>query len=1028
MIINNQNKIQLIGMLLIMTFASDVFSQSKRTKAELHKQSSIFLLDLDNKHDLKSGIANFLGDQPVNIVERAAFVDKKGVNHTKFQQQYLGVPVLGGELTAHERDNTLTVTGEYYPYIHLNTRPSLSADEAYSKAKSMAQADTYMWQVDPTYTDADPELFILDKKYPAFSGDYTLAYATEVYSTRPLARDRYYIDAHTGEVITVEPLICTESVPATGQTLYLGEVEFIADSVATDLYQLVDNTRGNGNSTYTESNGQRTLVSDDDNIWDFSDIHNRNAAVDAHFCTAQFYDLLDQYFDYSGLDGEGRSMDCVVNVRSDQAFVNAFWDGRFSYFGDGDCNRGPLTSLDVVAHEFTHGLTDFTSDLVYMDQSGALNESMSDIFGKALEWFVTPEEFNWFIGNIFILDDNSRPFRNMADPNLEGHPKFFKGELWFEGEGDNGGVHINSGVLNHWFYLITDGGEVVTEKGDTFNIQGMGMEKAIQIPFLMQRAYLTRTSYYPDAYIAATESAKDIYGEDSEELAIVEMAMNAIGLPAGEVVDTSVDLAITIAGDLSQTCVKDEMIDIDVLVTNNSSEALLLTEPLMITVNNTANIREFVIEEELQPGQEVPLTLEEAVLVFLEGDVAVSVQLLNEDGIVANNEDDTVFENFFEEFGDVELNIVVPSEIDCFERDIPIEAFVRNSSCNPIPAGAEYSIDVILSGEVIETYVFTLQSDLGVGNSVRHTLPYTYPGNVTILDFDMEFEGDINEVNNGVAFLPIFKENSLDSIYVNPMEEQADLTRFITLNENFLFGIVEYEGERYLGTTGQFSNVGSLCTFWQDNFINGTTASMDMCVDMADYENVTFSFDLVQLRNSRIDTLPELNDEVTLARVHWSDDLNSEEFIINNQPDGEIVSYEIPLPDNFTGFISFDFYNHIGSLNFNSTSALENNDYNLLDNLTIRGDFLSSTDDQIIDTESINIYPNPAQSIITIESDLMIDGNYEIFTLEGKLAQSGNINAAKTSINVENLESGIHIVRIVDREDKVYTSRFVIAE
>ncbi len=984
---------------LAITVSIAATGQSKQSSLEKHRAAKFFMLEEAKIGTIEQQLASQLGLSTADIVETSSFTTKNNITHTKYQQVYKGVQVIGGEFILHQKQQSpTTVSAEYFPNIRIPTTPLFSEEEAMQKAINYADAKVYMWQSDVSYTRPTPTLMVMDKAYPAFSGNYLLVYGVEIYSTSPLAREQYFINAMDGTLVKTENLMCTESVPASGQSLYLGEVDFVTDSIAPGEYHMIDFSRGNGNATYT-NNGERILMTDDDNYWDFSDIHNRNAAVDAHFCTAKFYDLLVDYFDYSGLDGEGESMNCIVNVRDDEAFVNAFWDGRFSYFGNGDCDRGPLTSLDVVAHEFTHGLTDYTSDLVYQDEPGALNESMSDIFGKALEWYVTPDDFNWLVGDIFILDDTRQPFRDMSDPNNQGHPKYYRGNLWFSAEGDNGGVHSNSGVLNYWFYLIVEGGVGETEKGDPFDITGMGMEKAIQIPFMMQRAYLTRTSEYSDAYVAAIESTKDIYGEDSEELAIVEAAMSAIGLPRNTTdEELSRDLSITIVSDINQTCLDGELIDLEVSIRNVSTEPILIVEPISIAINNNVNApREFDLNGTLQPDQDTVLILSEAALVFAEGEVEISVELLNEDGFSGNNLDDIEFENYFDPEADVELSIVVPSDIACYVRDIPIEAYIRNSSCNPIPSGTEYTIQMIMGGEVLETYTYTLDTEIAVGNSVRHILPYEYPGNVTILDFELEMAGDPNMSNNSVTFLPIFKEDSLSDNYLNTMDNQSDLTRNITLNDEFFFRIVDYNGESYLGTTGRSGSLNNLCTFWQDNFISGNTASMEMCVDMADHVNVIFSFDLIQLRNSRIDTVPELADEVTLAKIQWTDGIINEQLVINDQPDGEKVTYEIPLPDRFTGFITFDFYNHVGTGNFTSDFSHNNYDFNLLDNLSIAGDFLSSTDDINNAINQVTIFPNPTSSTINIASDDLEKSDYSIFTLEGKLVADGAIQDSSQS-------------------------------
>jgi len=162
-------------------------------------------------------------------------------------------------------------------------------------------------------------------------------------------------------------------------------------------------------------------------------------------------------------------------------YSNAFWNGSQMAYGDGDGStfRELSGDLDVVAHELTHGVTDKTSDLIYQNESGALNEAFSDIMGTAVEFH--HQTGNWTIGEDIHIGGNG--FRNMEDPNEDGDPSHYADR--YTGGSDNGGVHINSGIANHWFYLLVKGGQNAdaTFASDT-EVQGIGMASAEQIAFL----------------------------------------------------------------------------------------------------------------------------------------------------------------------------------------------------------------------------------------------------------------------------------------------------------------------------------------------------------------------------------------------------------------------------------------------------------------------------------------------------------------------------------------------------------------
>jgi Zn-dependent metalloprotease len=171
---------------------------------------------------------------------------------------------------------------------------------------------------------------------------------------------------------------------------------------------------------------------------------------------------------------DNRGMDLVLNVHFDVQYNNAFWDGDEMTFGDGDgvIFSGFARSLDVVGHELGHGVTEYSSGLIYQGESGALNEHFSDVFGTAITQWVageTPDGADWLIGDEIMGPDlYGEALRSMAHPGtaydnpiLGKDPQPAHYDDRYTGTQDNGGVHINSGIPNRAFYLAA------TEMGDT---------------------------------------------------------------------------------------------------------------------------------------------------------------------------------------------------------------------------------------------------------------------------------------------------------------------------------------------------------------------------------------------------------------------------------------------------------------------------------------------------------------------------------------------------------------------------------
>ncbi len=240
-------------------------------------------------------------------------------------------------------------------------------------------------------------------------------------------------------------------------------------------------------------------------------------------------------------------------------YNNAFWNGEYAAFGDGDqVTFEELTAMDVVGHELTHGVTDFTSDLIYEDEPGALNESFSDMMGSAMEFYAenngkepaTTLEPDWWIGEDFDLrGDTVAGFRNMADPEEESWSNGTFPDHYTErytGTDDNGGVHVNSSIPNHAFYLLVNGGlnascasksdhnsahcdDTDDTQDNDLNVTAISLSDAEQIMFLGFTA-LNSSAQMCDARQGTEAAAEGLFGSGSQQSASTSEAWIAVGL------------------------------------------------------------------------------------------------------------------------------------------------------------------------------------------------------------------------------------------------------------------------------------------------------------------------------------------------------------------------------------------------------------------------------------------------------------------------------------------------------------------
>jgi Zn-dependent metalloprotease len=238
------------------------------------------------------------------------------------------------------------------------------------------------------------------------------------------------------------------------------------------------------------------------------------------------YDLYDKAFNRTSIDGRGLRLNASVHYSKN--YDNAFWDGRQMVFGDGDGQifRDFTSSIDVIGHELTHGVTQYTAELEYQDESGALNESMSDVFGSLVKQHSlnqTAEQADWLIGaGLFTPAIHGDALRSMKAPGTAyddeligkdpqpGHMRDF-----VHTSEDNGGVHINSGIPNKAFYLCA------------MEIGGVAWEMAGKIWYIALSQRLTRVANFEDAARATLEVASTF---GTREATAVANAWQGVGV------------------------------------------------------------------------------------------------------------------------------------------------------------------------------------------------------------------------------------------------------------------------------------------------------------------------------------------------------------------------------------------------------------------------------------------------------------------------------------------------------------------
>jgi Zn-dependent metalloprotease len=511
----------------------------KSTKIKLNpKDNTIqyFKLSADSKVNSTDACTYLVSilklNKEISLKVHSKETDKIGYTHTRYKFYFKSILIEDFTYIIHSKNDLIVSgNGEYSKISNFNnSNPLIKNDEAIKIGKSKLKSEKYYWKENEF---PQPEL-----NYILINNSFKLCYKTDIYSVKPLARKYFYIDAENGKILKEINRIQHTDVIGTAHTKYNG-VRSITTNQQGANFILTESGRGNGINTFNLNNGtdysNYTNFTDTDNNWT-STLNQDDAALDVHFGAEAFYDYYSSTFGRNSFDNSNSTINSFVHY--DTNFVNAFWDGTNITYGDGDgINYSALTSLDVVGHELTHAVTQYTANLQYINESGALNESFSDIFGVVIDFYKNPTTANYLMGDQFNITGNG--FRDMSNPNAKNDPDTYLGNHWVTDPNfDNGGVHSNSGVQNYWFYLLVNGGSGTNDLNDNYSVTGIGLTKAAEISYRNLTSFLTANSNYNDARFYSIQSAIDLYGECSPEVIAVTNAWHAVGV--GEIYTSEV--------------------------------------------------------------------------------------------------------------------------------------------------------------------------------------------------------------------------------------------------------------------------------------------------------------------------------------------------------------------------------------------------------------------------------------------------------------------------------------------------------
>ncbi len=476
------------------------------------------------------------------------------VSVARYTQFYKGIKVEHGSYIIASRNGLMSyMSGNFYrPATTVNIQPQLTEATALQKALDYTKAEKYIWQIpgsdeqlkvelnDPAATYAPKGELVLIEDY--FSGDTPdgqlhLAYHFDIYATKPLSRNDVYVDAATGRILFTNAII--KHILGTGNSVYSGPVTMEVAKIGS-TYSLHDSTRGNGINTYSLTDS--TSANYKQEVTSATSAFASNVAVDAHWGAQKVYDYWHLVRNRNSYNNQNGVLNSYVDYSIN--YNNAFWSGSAMFYGNGsgrNSNNGfdPLVSLDICGHEIGHGVCQTTAGLVYNRESGGMNEGFSDIWGSVIENYANPHETDataksrWLIGEEIA----GLPLRDMSNPPRFGDPDTYGGDHWKFATSscsptdlnDQCGVHSNSGVLNKWFYLLTEGGTGTNGVGNDYAVPGIGIDTAAQIAYSTELS-LTQTANYAACRLASINYATTQFGACSKIVEAVTRAWYAVNV------------------------------------------------------------------------------------------------------------------------------------------------------------------------------------------------------------------------------------------------------------------------------------------------------------------------------------------------------------------------------------------------------------------------------------------------------------------------------------------------------------------
>ncbi|MFL0268932.1 cell wall-binding repeat-containing protein [Candidatus Clostridium radicumherbarum] len=511
------------GKLKLSEKSGQVFLTGNLSTKQVPGESSALKFMDENKFIF--GIDNAAKELKVTDVKK----DELGHTYVKLEQLINGLKVDGSTLNLHfdKKGVIVSVNGK----LEKNKSITTLGNEAVSESDAVEIAKKqFTYKSLRNTPKAEKMILTKDNK------NYEVYKVNIFYMEPTIENNDVYVEAHSGQVIKTESNLRYDG-PVSGTGIDVnGTQRDLKLYQSGASYQMKDltNPATAGIRTYDSNHGttEGNIVSNSTNSFNSEDY---KASVSAHYNAEQVINFYKNLFNRNSLDNNGMAINSFTHY--DNNYNNAFWDGAEMIYGDGDKTEYTYLSgdLDIVGHEMTHGVISSTADLWYHNQSGALNESIADVFGVLIEtynkynvanggsWSFNPAD--WVVGDdVYTPNIPGDSVRSLANPTLDGQPDNMSHYITSADttDEDNGGVHINSGIPNKAAYNIAS---------------LIGMDKTAKIYYRALTNYMSTYTDFEGAKDCLVLAAADLYGQNSTEVTAINTAFTNVGVIAPSIDD-----------------------------------------------------------------------------------------------------------------------------------------------------------------------------------------------------------------------------------------------------------------------------------------------------------------------------------------------------------------------------------------------------------------------------------------------------------------------------------------------------------